>query len=646
MPNHQNDNATTPITDSLTPNTPEWLLAKVAPKLGYTTLRAWQIELSVKILNGEDVVCVAPVGAGKSSLLHIPLTAKKMEEGRVLGISIAPTKTLCEDQVDAATKRGLRALALHGDSIRAGNRDDPPRSLLDEVFADEWDLVIMPPEMLSHDSVTQLLKSQATLGRANTKQTPRIDLIFVDECHLVHEQGEGFRQAYKSIGGLRGRLPSEIPWVAVTGTLPPGDITNAVLKALGFPESEEAIHRERVDTPHIKYIPRILQHPISANTMYDIAWCIPRNISIPQDIQKTIILGERIEFIVRVVDFLNSLLPLDLPHRNTVIMPFYSLFSLKYRQLYIDAYKSGLTRILVGTDCLTYGLDVRDIKVAIILGLTSSPSQMTQQIGRIGRNGQEARAFTYAPKWVEEVIPETKQDELNAARREKLNPMLLRWHNPTPSNCPRHTACSYYGDEYRQVEHCCIVHDPEDDDLKGSEAWVKELEVDVAKEGAMRSDGTHHRLDKNMVISAKRMIDLWSRRAWQNIRGEDTVSSDVMFFPQRLRILLSKQMHLITSPDKVRKVLKGWKYVEAYANTLFKLCKPILEQFDEMTQERKKVATSKRDPKGKRKLEDSDDNIDDDNPDDDSVDHTEELLTIQGYVDSLEVHANKRRRIG
>ncbi|KAJ8473855.1 hypothetical protein ONZ45_g16143 [Pleurotus djamor] len=320
-------------------------------------------------------------------------------------------------------------------------------------------------------------------------------------------------------------------------------------------------------------------------------------------------------------------------------MPFYSLFSLEYRQQYIDAYKSGLTRILVGTDCLTYGLDVQDIKVAIILGLTSSPSQMTQQIGRIGRNGQEARAFTYAPKWVE-VVPETKQDELNAARREKLNPMLLRWHNPTSDNCPRHTACTYYGDEYHQVNNCCIIHNPEDGDLEGSAAWIKELEVNTAKEGGMRSDGTHYRLDKNMVLSAKRMIDLWARQTWQKLRGENTIISDAMFFPHRLRTQLTKHMHLITHPASVRQVLKEWKQVNKYADILFKLCEPILEQFDEMTQERKKVAAANRDPKGKRKLEENDDGG---NPDD----NNEELLTIQAHVDSIDNQARttKRRRI-
>ncbi|KAL0959066.1 hypothetical protein HGRIS_014366 [Hohenbuehelia grisea] len=220
---------------SLTPGSVAWFTDIITPRLGYSSLRDWQIDLGREIFEGRDVVCVAPTGSGKSALLHIPLMAAKEAKGRVLGMSIAPTKILCEDQAQAASARGLRAIALHSDSIRVAKAEG--RNLIREIMADEWDLFVLPPELLNSDELATLLHGQ-TPNAAPKSKVPELDLVFIDECHLVREHGDEFREAYKKIVFLRGRLPVGIPWVAVTATLPPGEMTEGVLKSLGFCEGE------------------------------------------------------------------------------------------------------------------------------------------------------------------------------------------------------------------------------------------------------------------------------------------------------------------------------------------------------------------------------------------------------------------------
>ena len=77
-------------------------IRSLAQKLGYNHLQDWQANLTQEVLNGHDVVLTAGTGRGKSTLLLAPLLVKRGEDSKVVGLSIAPTKTLGEDQVHSS----------------------------------------------------------------------------------------------------------------------------------------------------------------------------------------------------------------------------------------------------------------------------------------------------------------------------------------------------------------------------------------------------------------------------------------------------------------------------------------------------------------------------------------------------------------
>ncbi|KDQ26196.1 hypothetical protein PLEOSDRAFT_1024089, partial [Pleurotus ostreatus PC15] len=164
---------------------------------------------------------------------------------------------------------GLRAVAVYSDSLRAATAEG--RNLFQEIFDSKWDLFILTPELLHMPELNPFFRSQTIANSTMAK----LSLVFVDECHLVYEHGKEFRESYRKIGRLRGRLSSRVPWIAVTATLPPGEITADVLQALGFDGDDYLMHRMRVDIPNIKLIPRFLEHSISGSTMLDISWIIP-----------------------------------------------------------------------------------------------------------------------------------------------------------------------------------------------------------------------------------------------------------------------------------------------------------------------------------------------------------------------------------
>jgi len=75
------------------------IIPSLAQRLGYDHLQEWQANLTREVLDGNDIVLTAGTGRGKSTILFAPLLAKREVDSRAVGLSIAPTKALGEDQV-------------------------------------------------------------------------------------------------------------------------------------------------------------------------------------------------------------------------------------------------------------------------------------------------------------------------------------------------------------------------------------------------------------------------------------------------------------------------------------------------------------------------------------------------------------------
>ena len=301
---------------------------------------------------------------------------------------------MCILQAHSSTLKGIPGIAINQDSLREAASETPPRYLFEEVRESKWALVVVSPEMLTTPGFNKVLMDSSF--------QQHLALVFIDECHLVDEQGTDFRPSYKSIGSLRARIPTRIPWIAVSATLPQGPRFDAVRDSLGFHPGYFTYRALQVDNPHICYIPKILQYPISGSSFLDLAWLIPTTVTSPCHITKTLIFCETIELGYRVCNFLRSLLPQSLHGNEEVILPYHSLLSKPGRTRVMENFRLGTTRIVIGTDCFTWGVDVPDIRNVVVFGLPSSFSKLVQQIGRAGRDGSQAYAITYAAHWVED----------------------------------------------------------------------------------------------------------------------------------------------------------------------------------------------------------------------------------------------------
>ncbi|WP_430593286.1 RecQ family ATP-dependent DNA helicase [Humidisolicoccus flavus] len=145
---------------------------------------------------------VQRTGWGKSAVYFIAsLLLRRRGAGPTLLVS--PLLALMRDQVAAAARAGVRAVAIN--SANAHEWDEVRASLAN----DEIDVLLVSPERLNNP-------------RFREEQMPelirRMGLLVVDEAHCISDWGHDFRPDYRRIASLIHELPADIPVLATTAT--------------------------------------------------------------------------------------------------------------------------------------------------------------------------------------------------------------------------------------------------------------------------------------------------------------------------------------------------------------------------------------------------------------------------------------------
>jgi ATP-dependent DNA helicase RecQ len=141
---------------------------------GHTQFKPGQPEVMQHLLAGQSAAAVFPTGGGKSLCYQLPAL---LLPGLTLVVS--PLIALMKDQIDALTSRGIAARRL--DSTLG--RDDY-RAVGDDVRAGRLRLLYVAPERFNNERFCQLIR-QTT-----------VSLFAVDEAHCISEWGHNFRPDY------------------------------------------------------------------------------------------------------------------------------------------------------------------------------------------------------------------------------------------------------------------------------------------------------------------------------------------------------------------------------------------------------------------------------------------------------------------
>src|SRR5688500_15323840 len=202
-------------------------------RFGHPDFRPSQTAVVESVLSGRDVLAVLPTGGGKSVCFQGPDV--------VLGgltVVVTPLVALMDDQVAAASRRGISAGALH-----AGMGPDARAEVHERIRARTLALLYASPERLG------------TLARQLRTSVGPPALLAVDEAHCISEWGHDFRPSFRALRRVRWLL-GEPQTIALTGSATPrvrADIAESLGlgQRLGGTARGVTIHVSSLDRPNL-----------------------------------------------------------------------------------------------------------------------------------------------------------------------------------------------------------------------------------------------------------------------------------------------------------------------------------------------------------------------------------------------------------
>jgi ATP-dependent DNA helicase RecQ len=409
-------------------------------RFGLTEFRPWQREAIDAVL-GEPgrVLVVAPTGGGKSLVYQLPAA---ILEGTTLVIS--PLVALMEDQVRALTARGIEATYL------ASTLDfEERRKRESELAQGRFKLVYAAPERLASDAFVALL------GRC------RISLVAIDEAHCISQWGHDFRPDYLRIGALVRRLrPPRI--LACTATATPA-VRAEIRRELGLDTGGCLEVLRGFARPNLHLSARSLSGPKEAREA--VVETLDRTLGSPRAPKGGAI-------VYAATRRMTELVAAFLRERGWNADPYHAGFDPATRTRVANNFADRRTDVVVATNAFGMGIDRSDIRAVVHVQPPSSIEAYYQEVGRAGRDGDEAHGLLLCSgadialrrRLVQLGMDGAAADPVLAARAWDLFRELL--HYLDARTCRHDFVLRYFGDEGELLGGCghCDICEAIDDE--------------------------------------------------------------------------------------------------------------------------------------------------------------------------------------
>ena len=317
--------------------------------------REGQLEAIVATLSRKRTLVVQKTGWGKS-LVYFLSTKILREQSKGVTLIVSPLLVLMDNQIQAADKLGLQCDRLN--NLTKDRHDEIIQSLKNN----QLDVIFVTPETLFAPKIQSALPEI------------KIGLFVIDEAHCISTWGHDFRLKYCNLIKVVSKLPSTVPVLATTATA-----NNRVVEDLKAQLGGD-VYVSRGPLTRESLCIKVLYMPDRATRF---AWILKNINRLP---------GTGIIYCLTkrdcdyMSDFLNK--------HGISAMSYYSDESKEGELLeVINKFQNNEIKVIVATVKLGMGYDKGDIGFVIHYQCPPNIISYYQQIGRAGRNIDNAYAI-------------------------------------------------------------------------------------------------------------------------------------------------------------------------------------------------------------------------------------------------------------
>lgn len=341
------------IMESMQNQTPETILKET---FGYDQFRTGQLSVINKVLAHKHALAIMPTGGGKSITYQLPAM---MFEGLTLVIS--PLISLMKDQVDGLNTLGIPATFLNS---TVDGQEQAQR--MSDLRHGVYKMLYVAPERLEVPSFFSFVQ-----------QLP-VDLIAIDEAHVLSQWGHDFRPSYLNILPLLSEIPGNPAILGLTATATER-VRENLQELLGVSDDDTVLTGFARDNLALKIVRNQDKRDYIAKYLRENAD------------QTGIIYAATRKQVDELTAYLNKI--------GIHAARYHAGLSEKERQKQQEAFLYDESPVIVATNAFGMGINKPNVRYVIHYSVPGNIEAYYQEIGRAGRDGLPAEAILlYAPQ--------------------------------------------------------------------------------------------------------------------------------------------------------------------------------------------------------------------------------------------------------